>query len=473
MKRTAIETKLKRSFSLSELTESIRVQIDRIYQRPYWIKAEINRLNYFPQSGHCYPELVEKRGGKIVAQIRGMIFRNSYLQIEKEFKTRTGKSLEDGMEVLFLCKVRFNSKYGLSLFIEDIDPSFTLGEMARMRSEAIKRLQKEGIFESNRTKYLPKLIRRLAVISVETSKGWRDFTEVLENSPYGSLVKRNLFGAKLQGDEAVQSIGKALDQIRRKSEAFDAVAIIRGGGGETGMDCYDNYELAKAVCTFPLPVLSGIGHSTNLTVVEMCSRKNLITPTALASFVIDEFADFELRILSASRALKRVGKQLLPLWQNRLEGMAENLERSARERLRNEEDGLIRVGRVLEKQVRSSLEGERNRLYYNLPSRLNYSSKRPLQLTNMRLEKAQDRLFSSGNRKLSEANATILHLEDKLRLLDPVKILKRGYSITMLNGKALTSIDDVNVGSELVTHVANGYLFTEVKNKEHGGKTHL
>jgi exodeoxyribonuclease VII large subunit len=335
-------TEAKKSFTLSQLTESIKAQIDRIYSKPYWIKAEINRLNHYPQSGHCYPELVEKREGKIIAQIRGLIFRNTYARIESNFKNHTGKALSDGMEVMLLCRVKFDSKYGISVFVEDIDPAYTLGEMARARSLAIAKLKKEGIFELNQGLYLPKLLRHLAVISVATSKGWRDFTETIDDSLYSGLISRSLFPAKLQGDEAVESIGKALREIRSKAGQFDAVAIIRGGGGETGMDCYDSFTLAKQVATFPLPVLTGIGHSTNLTVVEMCSRKNLITPTALAGFIVNEFADFDNRIQTAARTLMRIGKHFLPLLENRLEGLAEKLDRTARQQIGSSEEELVR-----------------------------------------------------------------------------------------------------------------------------------
>jgi len=458
----------RKSFTLSELSESIKVQVERIYRRPYWIKAEINRLNHYPQSGHAYPELVEKRSGKIIAQMRGIIFRTHYDRIEEKFRERTGKNLKDGMEVLFLCRVRFEPKYGLSLVIEDIDPSYTLGEMARLRAEAIRRLQKEGIYDLNRSRYLPKLIKRLAVVSVETSKGWRDFSEVLLNSSYGGVVNKTLFNAKLQGDDAVKSIGEALAKIEIRQSEFDAVAIIRGGGGETGMDCYDNYDLARRVCTFPLPVMTGIGHSTNLTVVEMCSHKNLITPTALAGFIVEEFSDFERRIEMAARTIKRVGKHFLPLLQNRLAGLDEKLERVAKEKVDEAEKELIHLGRTMEKQIMQALKQQHLSLDYQLPARLSGSVKRFLEAESAGVESASESLRFGISRHLMEEKRRLEHLEEKCRILDPVNVLKRGFSITTLRGISLTSASQAKAGDEITTQLADGKLTSTVKTEKDG-----
>lgn len=468
MNREETRREGKKAFSLSELTASIKAQIDKIYRKPYWIKAEINRLNYYPHSGHCYPELVEKKDNKIVAQIRGLIFRNSYEEIHRNFLSHTKKELGDGMEVLLLCQVRFDPKYGLSLIIQDIDPSFTLGEMARLRTEALKRLKREGLFDKNRALYRPKLIKRLAVISVETSKGWRDFAEVIDESPYGKLIKRDLFTAKLQGDEAVESIGKALKKIASRHQRFDAVAIIRGGGGETGMDCYDHYQLGKMVASFPIPVLTGIGHSTNLTLVEMCSHKNLITPTALAQFITDEFFDFEERIYHATKSLKRVGRQLLPLLINRLDGLTEKLERSLKQKLENEEERLLFSGRQLEKSVGLSLKKQRERVDFTIPYRIKTVATEMLRAKKQDLNAMEYGISGAVRNELTSRSQKLEHLSEKLKILDPANILQRGYSITTKNGKAVTSTKNLRPGDEVTTRLASGIFTGTVKNTENG-----
>ncbi len=456
------------AYSLLDLTQNIQSHIERTYASSYWIKAEINRLNYYPQSGHCYPELVEKKDGRIVAEIRGMIFRNSYEEIERNFQKTTGRSLTDGIEVLMRCKVRYDPKYGLSLLVSDIDPSYTLGEMARQRTEAINRLKKAGVFELNGQLYLPKLIRRLAVISVETSKGWRDFTEIIEESPFAGLIDRILFPAKLQGDMAVSSISAALKKISSYKEPFDAVAIIRGGGGESGMDCYDNYELAHMVASFPIPVLTGIGHSTNLTVVEMCGNQNLITPTALASFILGGFEDFSLRLESATSSLKRINKHVLPLIQNRLDGKTDMLDRVVSERLKQEINHLSTMGHGLDQLVRSLLKERNRKLDDRLPMLLETSAKQMLRRNLTELTSKAEILPSKSLQSLANQKVALDHLEEKRRLLDPTNVLKRGYSITMKNGKAVTSAEALHKGEEITTILAKGEIRSTVNPKENG-----
>ena len=468
MSQTQRRGRARKAHSLLELTQNIKLQIEKTYQTAYWIKAEINKLNYYPQSGHCYPELVEKSKGKIVAEIRGFLFRNSYREIDQNFRDKTGKPLSDGMEVLLLCRVSYDPKYGLSLYISDIDPAFTLGEMARLRAEAIQKLKAQNIFEANKEKHLPKLIHRLAVISVETSKGWRDFSQTLEESKYDKLIDRKLFPAKLQGDAAVGSITKALVKIAAASDQFDAVAIIRGGGGDIGMDCYDNFDLAKTVATFPLPVLTGIGHSTNLTVVEMCVYRNLITPTALGQFFIQGYEEFEQRLQRASYSLKRVGRQVLPLLVNRLDGMTDELDRRTKERLKASHRGLLETGRKMERSVKTGLAEQNKALEFRVPLRLNQAVENFLNNGESRVQTSTDSLRNGAPRYYLEAKKKVIHIEEKLRLLDPQNVLKRGYSITTKNGKAVTSATDLKEGDEVTTRLAAGNFSSTVKTKKNG-----
>lgn len=469
MERIQPKTTIRKAHSLLELTENIKLQIEKTYGTAYWIKAEINKLNYYPQSGHCYPELVEKSNGKIVAEIRGFLFRNTYEEIDQNFRNQTGNPLSDGMEVLLLCRVSYDPKYGLSLYISDIDASFTQGEMARLRAEAIQRLKAEDIFDLNKRKTLPKLISKLAIISVETSKGWRDFSETIQAGKYADQINCQLFPAKLQGDVAIISITKALDKIALHQERFDAVAIIRGGGGDTGMDCYDSFELAKTVATFPIPVLTGIGHSTNLTVVEMCGYQNLITPTALAHFVIEGYADFERRLTEAARTIKRINKQILPLWRSRLDGITDELNRRSIERLRDSESNLKQAGRKLGQAATFGLVEEQKKLEFRIPQKLNQATERLIRGRNESLAAATEFLRTSVPIKCQRGITELDHIEEKLKLLDPQNVLKRGYSITLLNGKAVTSAARIKEGDELTTRLAKGE-FTSTVNKKKDGK---
>ncbi|MFT6187745.1 MAG: exodeoxyribonuclease VII large subunit [Cryomorphaceae bacterium] len=360
------------------------------------------------------------------------------------------------MEVLLLCRVSYDPKYGLSLYISDIDASFTLGEMARLRAEAIQRLKAENTFSLNKEKPLPKLIGSLAIISVETSKGWRDFSQTIEESKYANQIERKLFPAKLQGDAAVYSITKALQKISLLYEQFDAVAIIRGGGGDIGMDCYDSFDLAKTVADFPIPVLTGIGHSTNLTVVEMCGHQNLITPTALAQFVIDGYVDFEQRLARAASLIKRVNKQVLPLLRSRLDGMTEELNRKSKGALIDSNSTLKQTGRKLEQAVKSGLTEENKKLAFRIPIKLNHSVENLLRNKKESVLTASELLHNSAPRYCADRINKLAHLEDKLRLLDPQNVLRRGYSITLKNGKAVISTTDLKDGDKVITRLAKG-----------------
>lgn len=276
-----------RVFSLTEVTNSIERTLNARYSSEFWVKAEMLKLNYYTYSGHAFPDLVEKENGIIVTQMRAIIWSSDFKRINEKF-TRAGVELTDGTTILFKASIKYNKFYGLSLRISDIDTSFSLGELEKERNASIERLKEEKIFELNKMTILPDLPKRLAVISVETGKGYQDFINII-NSHDEFGIFHKLFPSLLQGDGAINTIINNLEKIEAVKDFFDAVLIIRGGGGDIGMACYNNFELCKAIATFPLPVITGIGHSTNLTVSEMVSYHNGITPTDVADFIIKRF----------------------------------------------------------------------------------------------------------------------------------------------------------------------------------------
>ena len=276
-------------YTLSEIALSLHNVIERTYPQPYFIKAEILKLNYYPHSGHCYPELVEKEGEKVKAEIRGIIWSSQFQQINERFKRITGEPLRENINILCLAKIEYSPKHGLALHIQDIDPSFTLGELMRNRAECIEKLKREGVFDSNRKLQLPLLPKRIAIISVETSKGYSDFITTLTQNKEGFRFETELFPSILQGEKAITGITSQLSVIASRQEEFDCVVIVRGGGGDVGLSCYDDYQLARGVATFPLPILTGIGHSTNLTVVDMVAHTHKITPTDVAFTILQAF----------------------------------------------------------------------------------------------------------------------------------------------------------------------------------------
>ena len=300
-------------FSLYEVTRSIQKTIADRYKDAYWIKAEMNKLNFYRQSGHCYPELVEKHDGKVIAQIRSNLWKDDYLRINSMFQRVLNEPLKEGIKILFLATISFHPEHGMTLRIMDVDPSFTLGDLEREKQETIKKLRSDGIYQKNKDLILPMLPQRIAIISVQTSKGYADFLSVLSSAGSSWQYKffHLLFPSLLQGDKAIQAIIYQLRQIRKVVRHFDVVAIIRGGGGDIGLSCYNNYELAREIALFPIPVITGIGHATNETVVEMIAYENAITPTKLAEFLIQKFHDFSTPIKNAQERIIDKSRKLL------------------------------------------------------------------------------------------------------------------------------------------------------------------
>ncbi|NEN24710.1 exodeoxyribonuclease VII large subunit [Cryomorpha ignava] len=454
---------VKKHYSLSELARSLSSQIEKTYSKSYWITAEISKLNYYPQSGHCYPQLVEKKSGKIVADLKGFILKSKYQHIRTKFLELTGKEPGDGMQILFLCTLGFHAVYGLSLNILDIEPSYTLGEMARMRTEAIKKLKAEGIFDQNKSLYLPLLVQNVAVISVETSKGFLDFKNVLASSPFPNSINLRLFPALLQGDAAVASIIAALTKIRQVDIDFDAVVIIRGGGGETGLDCYDSYNLARNVSLFPIPILTGIGHATNLTVVEQVAYKNLITPTDLARNLVQNFIDFATRLKNVKRSLTNFRKGWFTLTRNELDAKANQLELAVSEKLANRRNHIRRSANRINNGVENALVEAKASINYRMPMRLNGVVKNRFETCNRKLNAQPASLAHSTMSQLKESQTNLGFIADKLRILDPANTLKRGFSITTLNGKTVNNADELEPGAELETRLWKGTVKSTVK----------
>ena len=383
-------------YSLSEIAFSLHKVVERTYPQPYFIKAEILKLNFYPHSGHCYPELVEKEGNSIKAEMRAIIWAANYQRINDRFIQITGNPLKENISILCLARIEFSPKHGLALHIEDIEPTYTLGEMVKNRNAVIERLKKEGVFTRNKNLQMPLLPKRIAVISVETSKGYSDFITTLNGNRYGYRFVTELFPSILQGDKAIVGITGRLAEIEMRQKEFDCVVIVRGGGGDVGLSCYDEYEMAHRVTTFPLPVLTGIGHSTNLSVTDMVAHTYNITPTDVAFALIGYFQTFDEQVQECQGRIVEVSRRLLVDEQAKLLRMTEAVR-------------MLPVVRLTEQQGRVEV------------------------------------------------------MEEKVRLLHPDNILKRGFSITRLNGKVVTKAKDLKPGDELRTQVYEGEVTSVVK----------
>ncbi|MBR4918763.1 MAG: exodeoxyribonuclease VII large subunit [Bacteroidales bacterium] len=383
-------------YSLSEIAFSLHKVVERTYPQPYFIKAEILKLNFYPHSGHCYPELVEKEGNAIKAEMRAIIWAANYQRINDRFVQITGNPLKENISILCLARIEFSPKHGLALHIEDIEPTYTLGEMVKNRNAVIERLKKEGVFTANKRLEMPLLPKRIAVISVETSKGYSDFITTLNGNRYGYRFVTELFPSILQGDKAIVGITGRLAEIEMRQQEFDCVVIVRGGGGDVGLSCYDEYEMAHRVATFPLPVLTGIGHSTNLSVTDMVAHTYNITPTDVAFALIGYFQTFDEKVQECQGRIVEVSRRLLVDEQAKLLRMTEAVR-------------MLPVVRLTEQQGRVGV------------------------------------------------------MEEKVRLLHPDNILKRGFSITRHNGKVITNAKTLKSGDELRTQVYEGEVTSVVK----------
>lgn len=427
-------------YSLSEITGSLKSVINKTYTRAYYIKAEMIRLNRYPHSGHCFPELVEKEGDRIVTQMRAVIWKTQVEAINEKFQKITGEELKDNISILCLATIEFSPQYGLALYIQDIEPSYTLGELMKNKLAVIAQLKKEGVFDANKKLHLPLLPKRIAVISVETSKGYSDFMVTLQENNWNYCFECELFPSILQGDKAISTITAQLEAIAKRQQDFDCVVIIRGGGGDVGLSCYDDYSLSHKVATFPLPIISGIGHSTNESVTDMVSYANKITPTEVAYFLIQQFHNFAIQVEEAQDKLLRYVEGVFIQERHKIEQIEHNYRLVATRLLTQEKS---RIGQIEHsyKLIASHLLAQEKNQIESLCKMMHISINQLVKIKNKELEA----------------------LEEKIKLLHPEQVLKRGYSITRLNGKALTDAAAVHPGDSLTTVLYHGKIKSKVE----------
>ena len=382
------------SLSLSELCAELDQTIQQGFPDTYWVRSEIASLT---DRGHCYLELVEKADhGMFAAKMRATCWSNVWQLISAYFMQETGKRPEVGMQVLLEVRVEFHPVYGLSLNIQNIDPSFTLGDLARQRQFALQQLEKDGVIDMNKSLPLPSIIRRIAVISAESAAGYGDFCHQLKDNPYNLRFMTALFQAVMQGDQAARSIIGALNAIADVIEDYDCITIIRGGGATTDLTCFDTYELASHCAQFPLPILSGIGHTRDVSVVDLVVHSSLKTPTAVAEFLIDHNAQQLVRLDELRQRLDRIATQMVAVRRQQLEQLRLKLQYT----------------------ISNTLLAERNRL----------------------------QIFSQ---------AIALH--------SPEQIFRKGYSLTLFDGKVLRSASDAPEGTTITTILADSELTSVIQ----------
>ena len=432
----------KKVYTLSQLTRSIQNVVQTHCNQIIWIKAEIVKLNYYSKTGHCYPDLVEKRNGSIIAELRGNIWNSHFQKINDKFKSVLKEELKDDMTVVIQGSVSFHPVHGLSLNIIDIDPEYTLGELAREKAETIERLRAEALFHANKNVPLPVLPKTIAIVSVETSKGYQDFLNIIENNPWGYKFHFLLFPAILQGERAISSILSQLGIIKGFHEIFDAVAIIRGGGGEIGLSSFDNYHLSREIATFPIPVLTGIGHSTNVTVSEMVSYESFITPTKIAEFLLQKYQDFG-----------------TPLKKNE-----EKISERVQYLFRSQKSGLKDTARLFSSLTHRALEKSKSGLDH-MAFGIRTSGNILIHTQRQELNQKLSLLRNSSQLILRKQAHGLENMEQKIQMLSPSNILKRGYSITRQQGKVIYDADQLQPDMLLETELFHGKITSKpIKN---------
>ncbi|MDD4777723.1 MAG: exodeoxyribonuclease VII large subunit [Fermentimonas sp.] len=417
------------SLSLTELNLRVRDAIRDYLPDTYWVRAETSDVRR-NRNGHCYLEFLEKDSvdQSIVAKARGVIWSNTYEMLSAYFLSETGQQFTSGLNVLVCVSVTFHELYGYSLTVVDIDPTFTLGEIARNRQLVINRLEEEGVLTLNKELKLPELTNRIAVISSPTAAGYEDFRDQLYNNHTGFVFYTKLFPAVMQGDLSESSIIAALEKIFLNKDLFDAVAIIRGGGASADLNCFDSYLLANNVAQFPLPVVSGIGHERDVTVLDVVSHTRAKTPTAVAEFFITHLTKTASELIALQdRTITTSEKIILRERTDLLSLSKEVIHRSAL-RIQKENGDVEKLTTAMNNNIRQQMQGQFHLLERN---------------------------------------------EQYINMISPLNILKRGYTLVLKNGKIVTSTDEIEEGDTIQTRFRDGNITSEVINKEASGDSVL
>ncbi len=351
------------SIPLSELLQKVGNVLDSAFPGSFWIVAEILEL-HVNRSGHCYLELIEKssENESILARARGTIWASKYSMLRPYFESATGTALKSGIKLMCRVSVEFHSLFGFSLNISDIDPAYTLGDLARKKQEVINKLRSDGVMDMNRELPFPRVPQRIAVISSDTAAGYGDFMKSIMNNNQGFRFETTLFPAVMQGSETTRSITGALDRVFESSQPFDVVVLIRGGGSRSDLEPFNDYDLSYYITQFPVPILTGIGHERDESVVDMVAARGLKTPTAVAEFLIDQLLAFEFTLSALYDKLAVVVKQIVTVRLSALERYRGELEHLTSAFIRRNREHLEHKGNLLHREVAGILTRKKDYL---------------------------------------------------------------------------------------------------------------
>ena len=448
-------------YTLSELQKLIKKSLEETLPAFYWVSAEISELkiNY---SGHCYIELVEKDSREdIRSKLRAIIWAQKARLLLPYFESTAGQPLSEGIKVLLRARIEYHELYGLSLVIYDIDPGYTVGELEVKRRQIIKRLETEGVINLNKELFFPLLPARIAIISSEQAAGYTDFTEQLKNNDYGYLYKTKLFKAAMQGKETEASLVSAINNIFEDIENFDLVAIVRGGGAQSDLSWFDNYNIAYMITQLPLPVLTGIGHEKDLSVSDMVAFRSFKTPTAVAEFIISQSLRTEEHLVELREGIIHHSRELVRNKRSVINRLSVNMTPKVRSALQFKRSMLNRSGRRLSGATRSCLSQQNARLN-TLEINLRKSSLKHIYDKLKKLEDIHLRFKPAVQRYKIQKHLILDNFSRSIDYLSPSRVLKRGYSITLFKGKAVKSSAELKNGSEISTILQLGRIKSKV-----------
>lgn len=432
------------ALTLYELNNLVKGVLENSLDEEYWVTGEFSeaRAGY---GGHLYAELVQKdeSGRSIVAKARVNCWARQYNMLRLRFLHETGEEIRAGLKVMALVRVTFHEQYGYALQLIDLDPSYTLGDMARRRQEILLQLEKEGILHDNQQLPLPRLLQRIAVISSANAAGYGDFCHQIEDNEYGLHFYLQLFPAVMQGANVEQSVLEALFRIADEEEDWDAVVIIRGGGATSDLSDFDSYSLASAIAQFPLPVIVGIGHDRDQTVLDLVAHTSLKTPTAVAAFLVEHQSEELAELTDLRQRIMQSAQQRLLMEHNRLDRHAAFFP-LAFSRMKERQLGrLALMEQRLQMSIMGRVERERNHL-----------------------DVVAQRFSAAVPSRLERENHRLDMLSQRFELLNPDRLLERGYSITLCGGRIVKDINDVSDGDVITTRLQSGELYSKVLAKQ-------
>ena len=428
---------------LYTLARDMKEGLQDLFPDRIWVKAEIASLSV-KGAGHCYLELVQSERGALIAKVKAIIWRNLYTLLSAKFRSATGKDISAGTEVLVRATVNFHEAYGLSLIIDDIDTAFTLGEQQLKRQQTIERLTKEGLMERQKGLRLPDLPYYLAVISAEGAAGLQDFRRHLLRNPGGFAYRADLFPALMQGEGAPESIMAALQEVQDAGIRYDAVLVLRGGGSDMDLVCFDDYGLAAAIARFPLPVITAIGHDKDFHVADMVAYDYVKTPTALADMFLDLTAAADERISGYEYRLNTAFRGRLAALESRIGLAAKGIQGAVRQRLSGAEYSAER-----------------------LQQRISGGAARRIDGMGSRLDILEKGIKADVRAMAAAAESRVAMLEQKIAVTDPRNVLRRGFSLALdARGVKLTGAAGTSPGDKVSVLFADGRIAARVENVE-------